>query len=135
MAKLEREISLLSEAGCKVALVSFSSPEAANTWLTETSSQLDMFVDSERSLYKMLGLVRSHSQVYNTDTIKYIAAMFIHGRDLPAPIEGDVQDDVQLGGNLTIRCQDGEVLMASSQMNPSRGITGRPSVKNILKKL
>ena len=135
MAKLEREISLLSEAGCKVALVSFSSTEAANTWLAETGSELDMFVDTDRSLYKMLGLVRSHSQVYNTDTIKYVAVMFIHGRDLPAPIEEDVADDVQMGGNLTIRCEDGEVMMAFSQMFPSRGITDRPSVKNILKKL
>jgi len=130
VAKLEREITLLSEAGCKVVLVSFGTTRASNTWLAETSSQLDMFVDAEKSLYKMLGQVRSTSQVYNIDTIKYVAVMNIHGQDLPALIEGDVQDDLQMGGNMTIKCKTKEVVMAY----PSKGATDRPSVKQILKK-
>jgi len=124
-------MTLLSEAGCKVALVSFGTTQASNTWLSETNSQLDMYVDAERTLYKMLGQVRSTSQVYNTDTIKYVAVMNIHGKDLPALIDGDVQDDLQMGGNLTIKCSTGEVIMAY----PSAGATDRPSIKQILKKI
>ena len=131
MAKLEKEITILSEAGCKVVLVSFGTARASNTWLAETKSQLEMFVDGEKALYKMLGQVRSTSQVYNINTIKYVAVMNIHGQDLPALIDGDVQDDLQMGGNMTIRCKSREVVMAY----PSKGATDRPSVKQIMEKL
>ena len=90
VAKLEKEITLLSEAGCKVALVSFGTPQSSTSWLSLTGSQLDMYVDKDRSLYKMLGQVRSTSQVYNTDTIKYVTVMNIHGKDLPVLSEEKV---------------------------------------------
>lgn len=111
--------------------MSFGTTQASNTWLSETNSQLDMYVDADRTLYKMLGQVRSTSQVYNTDTIKYVAVMNIHGKDLPSLIDGDVQDDLQMGGNLTITCSTGEVIMAY----PSKGATDRPSIQQILKKI
>ena len=57
-----------------------------------------MYVDKDRTLYKMLVQVRSTSQVYNTDTIHYVAVMNIHGRELPALKDEDVQDDLQMGG-------------------------------------
>ena len=111
--------------------MSFGTTQGSNTWLAETGSQLEMYVDAEKSLYKMLGQGRSTSQVYNTNTIKFVAVMFIHGRDLPALIDGDVQDGLQMGGNITIGCRDGNVVMAY----PSNGITDRPLVKKILEKL
>jgi len=111
--------------------VSFGTPQASTSWLSETGSQLDMYVDKNRSLYKMLGQVRSTSQVYNMDTIKYVAVMNIHGRDLPALIDEDVQDDLQMGGNITISCKDSKLVMAY----PSSGATDRPTVKQILRKI
>jgi len=90
-----------------------------------------MYVDKDRILYKMLGQVRSVSQVYNIDTIKYVAVMNIHGRSLPSLIDEDVQDDLQMGGNMTIRCDDASLVMAY----PSKGATDRPTVKMILNKI
>jgi len=131
VAKLEKELTLLSEAGCKVALVSFGTTQSSTSWLAETGSNLDMYVDKDRALYKMLGQVRSTSQVYNIDTIKYVAIMNIHGRDLPALIDDDVHDDLQMGGNMTIRCDDAKMIMPY----PSKGATDRPTVLQILKKI
>ena len=88
-----------------------------------------MYVDEKRVLYKKLGQIRSTSQVYNLNTVKYIAVMFINGKGLPAQIE-DVPDDIQMGGNMTIRCKDSQIVMAyrSSEM------IDRPTVQEILKK-
>jgi len=131
VADVEKELRLLSQAGCKVVLVSFGSTQASSTWLSKTGSKLDMYVDEDRALYKMLGQGRSVSQVYNTNTIKYVAFMNIHGRDLPALIDDDVHDDLQMGGNITISCDDAKLVMSY----PSRGATNRPSIKEILKKI
>jgi len=128
VAAVEKEISRLSEAGCKVVLISFGTPQGSKAWLQETGSGLDMYVDSRRSLYNMMGQGRSTSMVYNIDTIKYVAVMNIHGEELPALIEDDVHDDLQMGGNLTIRCNDAKLMM----VYPSSGAVDRPSVDSLV---
>jgi len=131
VACLEKDISLLEKAGCKVALVTFGTPKAAKVWLSEIGSNLEMYVDKDRVLYKMLGQGRSTSMVYNIDTVKYVAIMNIHGKELLPLIEDDIHDDLQMGGNITIKCASSKVKMAY----PSKGAIDRPSIHQILQKL
>jgi len=129
VAKLEQEVTLLAEAGCKVILVSFGTPQGCLTWLDKYGFQLDMFCDQGRVLYNMLGQAR-HCWA-NIATVKYATVMGIQGRAMPALVQGDVQDDLQMGGNITVRLADRKVVMAYAQA----GVTDRPSVKQILEKL
>jgi len=129
VAELEREITLLSEAGCKVVLVSFGTPHGSATWLAKNGYILDMFVDTERALYRLLGQGRRCWA--NIPAIKYAAVMGLHGREMPPLINGDVHDDLQMGGNITISSANSEVMMAFAQS----GVTDRPSVKQILEKI
>jgi len=109
--------------------VSFGSQQASTIWLSKYGYQLDIYVDTDRVLYKMLGQGRRCWA--NIDTIKYATVMDIQGRDMPALIDGDDQDDLQMGGNITIRCSNSQIIMAY----PQRGVTDRPSVGRILQKL
>ena len=129
MARLEEEITLLTQAGCKVILVSFGTPQGCMTWLAKYGYQLDMFCDQDRMLYTMLGQAR-HCWA-NIATVKYATVMEIEGRVMPALVQGDVQDDLQMGGNITVRSADRKVVMAYAQA----GVTDRPSVNQILEKI
>ena len=97
VAKLEKELTLLSEAGCKVALVSFGTTQVGKINMICTVFHFLVVWD-----WIWTGHVCWQGQVplqdvgpgplYISgvhDTIKYVAVMNIHGRDLPSLIDDD----------------------------------------------
>jgi len=130
VSRVEQNINLFSEAGCKVVVVSFGASKGAEKWLEETGSGLDMYLDTERHIYSLVGLGRSVAKVWSMATVRYYAEQKAGGRALPTAL-ADVEDDpLQMGGDFTLDTQM-KIVMAY----PSKTPKDRPSVQHILRRL
>lgn len=130
MARLETDLHNFSDAGCKVAIVSFGQQEGAKDWLAQTKTKLHLYLDSERKLYSKFGLARSVVKVWSMKTIHYYAAQKAQGRKLPSAMIGVEDDPLQMGGDFTIDSAL-NLLMSYPCKNPS----DRPSLQHITSKL
>ena len=108
--------------------------QGAETWLKETSCELEMYLDPKRVVYNHLGLsryvkkmhvknrkneitftrilnilfYRSLSKVWNIGSVRYYAGKKAQGKPLPSIHKED--DPLQMGGDFTFRL----VLMSST---------------------
>ena len=73
------------------------------SWLSETSCELELYLDPERQLYSRLGLARSVWRVWQMTTIYYYGSIKAQARQLPAALEGVEDDPLQMGGDFTVR--------------------------------
>jgi len=121
---------LFDEAGCKVVIVSFGTSQGAESWLRETGTSLDLYLDPDRRVYSLFGLDRSVSKVWRISTIQYYAAQKCQGRKLPQAISGNEDDPLQMGGDFTI-----DKNLKRVMCHPSSSPTDRPSVEQILQAL
>jgi len=117
---------MFSEAKTKVVVISFGSKEGAETWLKETSCELEMYLDPKRVVYNHLGLSRSLSKVWNIGSVRYYAGKKAQGKPLPSIHKED--DPLQMGGDFTFRCSDKSLVMS----HPSKTPIDRPSIPEIL---
>lgn len=117
---------MFSEARIKVVVISFGSKKGAETWLKETSCQLEMYLDSERVVYNHLGLSRSLSKVWNIGSVRYYAGKKSQGKPLPSIHKED--DPLQMGGDFTFRCSNKKLVMS----HPSKTPIDRPPISEIL---
>jgi len=128
VAALQSQMPRLTAAGIKVVVISFGARQGALAWLQDTACNLDLFLDQERRLYRALGLHRSLAKVWNMATVHYYAGQKAKGNPLPQPV-ADVEDDpLQMGGDFTVRCRDGVLLLC----HPSSHPRDRPTLATIL---
>jgi len=114
------------EAGARVVVVSFGSPQGAAHWLKETDCKLDMFLDQERSLYQAFGLRRSLSKVWNMQMIHTYAEKIVGGEIFPESKQDD-DDPLQMGGDFTLN-RSGRIILSHKSSNPY----DRPTIQQIL---
>jgi len=126
VTSLERELDRLTQAGVRVVVVSFGNMEGARDWLATTGCSLSMYLDTDRKVYRELGLHRSIAKVWNMNTVHYYASQISSGRKLPAVV-GE-EDPLQMGGDFTLCCRDGSLVMC----HPSSHPMDRPSLTHIL---
>lgn len=112
-------------------MVSFGSRQGAEGWLNSTGCKLDIFLDEERVLYNCLGLQRSVEKVWNMTTINYYSGQVTQGRQLPKALDGVEDDPLQMGGDFSLRCEDGVLVMSHCSTTPK----DRPTIEKIMEKL
>lgn len=108
--------------------MALSSVQSAMSWAERCGFDFPLVVDSEKTVFRCLGLRRSVLAVWNmTSLIKY-AEQLTAGIELQQSLEGD--DIHQLGGDFMVDC-GGQLLYIH------RGQTSydRPSVSQLLAKL
>ena len=112
MAELERRAHQFDAVRRGLAVVCFGSEAGAAAWLADTGCSLPLLRDPARTLYKRLGLARSVSRVWSPDTLHYYAGQVAAGRTLPAVVAGQEDDPLQMGGDFTLNCSTGTLIMS-----------------------
>jgi len=131
VASLEKEMERLIQAGVKVVVISFGSSQGASMWLADTGCSLRMFLDSDRKVYTTLGLHRSVAKVWSMPTVHYYSSEVSSGRKLPTVVSSEEDDPLQMGGDFTLNCRDGTLVL----YHPSSHPRDRPSINDILKRV
>ncbi|ELT96704.1 hypothetical protein CAPTEDRAFT_186353 [Capitella teleta] len=114
-------------AGGHVVVVSFGVMEGAEKWLQEVNCPFEILLDPERKLYLSIGLGRSLSKVWNTETISYYGSQVKSQRKLPQAYKDIIDDPHQMGGDIVLNAS-GVIKMAY----PSQKAQDRPSVQSLL---
>lgn len=125
MLQLQDRKDELEEAGATVVVVSFGSQEKAVSWLSATNCHFQMLLDTDRRLYRALGLKRSVSKVWIVSSLVYYAEQKLAGRTLVSMLEED--DLHQLGGDFII-----DPMGRLALVYQSKTLTDRPSVDYLL---
>jgi len=131
VTSLERDLDRVTQAGIRVVVVSFGNMQGARDWLATTGCSLSMYLDTDRKLYRDLGLHRSIAKVWNMSTVHYYASELSSGRKLPQVVGGEEDDPLQMGGDFTVLCRDGSLVMC----HPSSHPMDRPDLTHILHKV
>jgi hypothetical protein len=112
--------------------VSFGDIIGAQKWIQEIKlTKFSLLVDQKRVLYKLFGLERSFSRVWNTKTLIYYAEQVKMNRELPKTYK-DIHDDPhQMGGNFIIDIETFKILYSFKSKIPP----DRPSSEDLIEKL
>jgi hypothetical protein len=112
--------------------VSFGDIIGAQKWMQDTMlTKFTLLVDQKRVLYKLFGLERSFSRVWNTKTLIYYAEQVKINRELPRAYK-DIHDDPhQMGGNFIIDIETFKILYSFKSKIPP----DRPSCEDLIEKL
>lgn len=126
MAQLRLYNSELKVRHTRVALISFSTTELAQKWITETEASFQFLIDPEREAYQAFGLDHSLSRSWSPKVWLEYARLMAQGRKWRG-IQGD---SGQLGGDFIVD-RGGILRMAYRSSDP----TDRPTVSYLLKRL
>lgn len=106
-------------------VIAAGSAVGAVTWREETEAVSNIYVDSERHLYKMFNLEESISKVWHTSTMVYYAEQMAAERTLHQVVQGD--NIHQMGGDFLVN-KDCELRYAYRSQTPP----DRPSPEQLI---
>jgi len=87
-----------------------------------------MLSDTNRQVYKSVGLIASFSKTWNAQALTYYAEMKVAGRKLPSAFEGIADDPNQMGGDVVVTMRG-----IASLVHLSSTPTDRPDVKTLIR--
>lgn len=128
MAEIESNAGLLLSSGISVAVITFGVLEGAKLWLQTTGSNLPMYADQDRKLYKAFGLPRSVSKVYSIESMKYYGEKKLTEVNLPQPFQKIKDDFLQMGGDFTLMRKPSEISFYFRSRTPA----DRPKLQQII---
>ncbi|KAK5622345.1 hypothetical protein CRENBAI_004947 [Crenichthys baileyi] len=124
---LEANQTLLEARSVQVMVVSFGNVEGAQLWLEGTGCTFKMLMDSQRKVYRSLGLGSSFSKVLKFGCLMQFSEYSIANRDFPDVPHRLLEDIYQLGGDFLLD-EMGKVLFS----HPSKDPLDRPSLTDVL---
>ncbi|MED6294476.1 hypothetical protein CHARACLAT_021413 [Characodon lateralis] len=119
--------TLLEARSVQVMVVSFGNVEGAQLWLEGTGCTFKMLMDSQRKVYRSLGLGSSFSKVLKFGCLMQFSEYSIANRDFPDVPHRLLEDIYQLGGDVLLD-EMGKVLFS----HPSKDPLDRPSLTDVL---
>lgn len=117
----------------QIFLICFFSLSGAQKWRSETNFPYPLFIDKDRTFYKLLNLKRSIFVTWNKNSLAFYGEKMKNGQNLPVPYqkaetETEAEDDIhQMGGDLIIDSQ-GTIFF----IHRSRTSTDRPEIQNLM---
>lgn len=119
----------LMDESCSVVVVTFGEEVGARKWISDTGCSFPVALDSNRNIYKLLGLNRSIEKSNNTSALSFYGAALARGESPPEAFKDD--DYHQMGGDFVVTRNSADDVTVT-YIHRSETASDRPAIPFLL---